>query len=78
MSKAYTEALKEMGRYVVLGILSWLLTGGVEILLGFFQASLSLEVMSLLVAVLTIGLRGIDKYLHENAATGVAGGITRF
>lgn len=59
------EALKEMGRYLILGILSWLLTGGLEILLSFFQAVLSPEIRALLIPVLTIALRGIDKFLHE-------------
>lgn len=61
------EAFKEMARYIILGIIAWLLAGGIEILLGFFEATLSFEIRSIIVSFLTIILRGVDKYLHRVA-----------
>jgi hypothetical protein len=58
------EAFREMGRYILLGIVAWLLAGGIEVLLGFFEATLSFEIRSVIITLLTIALRGVDKYMH--------------
>jgi hypothetical protein len=68
----FVEALKEMGRYIILGIIAWLLAGGIEILLGFFQTSLSFETRSIIITLFTIVLRGVDKYMHRVAVEEVA------
>jgi len=66
---AFKEALKELGRVVVLAI--------VPILIDSLTAN-KLDVRIIMVAAALAGLRFIDKYLHSLAPEGKAGGLTRF
>lgn len=85
MSKeSLLEAIKEATRLVLLALVSYILTEGlidvaVEYVLG---AKLDTASKAQVIALLTTGLRSIDKYLHEvgklskNAL--LSGGLTRF
>ena len=69
MSKELTEAVKEFLRIAVLAaipiIIDGLTAGLVDVRLVAITAAIAL-------------LRAIDKFLHETAPTGTAGGLTRF
>jgi EamA domain-containing membrane protein RarD len=67
--KAFIEPLKEAGRVVVLAIIPVLI------------ASLEVKQFDWISIGVVAGLallRFIDKYLHDQAPDGVAGGLTRF
>jgi len=78
--KIVWEAIKEALRYGLLGVVSYLLTGGVDALLG--AVSLDPQTKLLIAGGITAGLRAIDKYLHElgkaNNNESLVGGLTRF
>lgn len=87
MSKALLEAIKEPIRYLVLAVLSWLLTAGVVAqLVEQLGGSLDVQTRALIVAGLLAVLRGVDKYLHElgkekstaRTQSNLVGGLTRF
>lgn len=73
MSKANIEAAKEVLRWVVLFILSWIISEllrQIDLvpeswLLKVYVFSFSIPVRSLFVFLLSLGGRYVDKYLHE-------------
>lgn len=83
-----TEAIKEGFRVLVLGIVSWLLTGGVDAILNITIGTKVDPATRLYVSgLLTTGLRAVDKWLHEQGKINEAGsgevskmtaGIVRF
>ena len=69
MKEALIKALKELGRVVVLALIPMAIP-----MLEKWEIDWKL----LLVVGIIALLRGIDKYLHELAPEGEAGGLTRF
>ena len=61
------EALKEAARLILMAVLSYLLTTGVlDMLLStYFGTTLNPTVALQVSGVLTVGLRSLDKWLHE-------------
>jgi hypothetical protein len=81
--KALIEAIKEPTRYIGLGIVSYLITEGVSLLVDLvFGTKVDTTVKLFVIGILTNALRGIDKWLHEvGKATDNANltlGLTRF
>ena len=64
-SSPLVEGLKEVARLVLLAVVSWLLTGGIDIVLASLGTGISPEFRVLFVAVITVILKAIDKFLHE-------------
>lgn len=64
---SYSEAIKEVLRVALFSLVSWLLTDGVlDWLLGrLFGAYLTPADKTQIIFLLTLTLRGIDKYLHQ-------------
>lgn len=87
-SKAIIEGLKELGRVVILAIVSFALTEGVlDIILVKFGVVTDPEVRLIIIGFLTSALRAVDKFFHESgknkeAETGepsvLTAGLTRF
>lgn len=78
MSSAKLEGLKELGRTLLIGAVSYLLTDNVitSIISYYFGAKLDTFTIALITTALTGTLRAIDRYLHES---GIAEkGLTRF
>lgn len=84
MKKSLIEALKEGGRLLLLAVVSYVLTEGlvgmsVEYFLG---TQIDITTKTQLVALLTTGLRALDKYLHElgkeSGNETLSAGLTRF
>lgn len=69
MTQPFKEALKELMRVILLSVIPVLITS--------VEAGIVDPKVVLTVAILA-ALRFIDKYLHENAPEGKAGGLTRF
>jgi len=69
MKDALIKALLEMGRLIVLAV--------IPVAIPMVEAAKIDWKLILIVAVVTL-LRGIDKYLHELAPEGEAGGLVRF
>jgi hypothetical protein len=69
MSKALIEALKEAGRVVVIAIIP-------VVIPMLNDWAVDWRVIAT-VGAITL-LRFLDKFLHENAPEGTAGGLTRF
>lgn len=63
------EALLEGARVVMLAVVSFLLTVGVidQVVLAWFGANLAPQMQVIVIGLFTSVLRGIDKWLHENA-----------
>lgn len=81
--EALMEALKEAGRLALFALISYLLTGGFELLINsLFGTRLSAEVKMQVISVGTLALRALDKWLHEfGKATEnktLMGGVSRF
>lgn len=70
MSDAAKESLKELGRLILLAIISFLLTEGT---LGLIFNALGLfidpEIRLVVTGLLTTVLRTLDKYIHESPET---------
>ena len=67
MNDSSKESLKEVGRLMLLGILSYLLTEGVvnSIVAYFVGTRLDAVTISYITGLLTVALRAADKKLHE-------------
>lgn len=68
MSKqSLLEALKEIGRVLLLALVSYLLTEGVidAVVVYFGGVNLDALTKAQIVGLVTTGLRALDKYLHE-------------
>ena len=88
MNAINTEALKEFGRVLLLGLVSWLLTEGViGSIVNALGGSLDVTTKSVLVGIITSALKSADKWLHQTGKaseeeTGDASkltlGLTRF
>lgn len=78
------EALKEGARVVFLALISYLLTEGVAALILDAIVGTKIDPMmkAQITGLLVIGLRALDKYLHEigkdSGNDKLAGGLTRF
>lgn len=80
------EAILEGGRVVLLAIVSYLLTVGVvdTLVAQFIGGKLDASITLIITGLITSGLRGVDKFLHErgkdNDNNGYLGtkGITGF
>lgn len=64
MNKALWESLKEVGRYVVCGVASLLLTMAID---AIPNLKLSGEVQTILFSVFTMIGRWLDKFKYENS-----------
>jgi len=76
--KPLLESLKELGRLILISIVSYFLTEGViTTLVGYyFGTHIDTFTKVQITAVLTLVARTVDKYLH---ISGIAeGGLTRF
>jgi len=78
------EAIKEPLRYLLMAVVSYLLTEGVlnTILIRVFGTQLDATAVALITGLLIAVLRGIDKYLHEvglikEEATGLTSSLTK-
>lgn len=60
---ALIDGLKEVGRIVLLAIVAWLLTGGLELLLNAFNIDLAIKTQ--IIVFLTLILKGVDEWIHE-------------
>lgn len=87
MTQTTLESIKELGRLVSLAIVSFLLTGGLEIVLKVFGTSMTPEQFLIATGLLTSVLKAVDKWLHlkgqeiEEVTGGVSKlttGLTRF
>ena len=81
--KSLLEAMKEAGRLALFALVAYLLTGGFELVVNsLFGTKLSPELKMQVVSVGTLGLRALDKWLHEfGKATEnktLMGGVSRF
>ncbi|GAH42153.1 unnamed protein product [marine sediment metagenome] len=78
--EASKKALLEVGRVIVLGVIAWLITGGLDLLLGSVEVDPVLKVQ--ITALLLLILKGLDKWLHEKGKDEnkdkLVKGITRF
>ena len=77
------EALKEIGRIVLLALIAYLLTEGVlDGIVSYFGGSLDAITKAEIIGLATTLLRSLDKYLHEIGKqigdSKLVGGITRF
>lgn len=65
--KALLEAVKELLRTAVLGLISYLLTGQVlqSILTSMFGTKLGPVEIATVTGLVTSALKGLDKWLHE-------------
>lgn len=68
--EAAKKALLEMGRVVVLAVL--------PLLVSCLEQGIGVDWRAILIVVAITVLRGVDKYLHELAPDGEAGGLVRF
>lgn len=74
--KPFPEAAKEILRYVVSGLVAWLMSEGVIAgLVALFGSGMKPEVQLLFVTVVSLIIRGIDKYVHANPETDSKGVI---
>lgn len=78
MNPQLKEALKELGRLVVLTIVGYLLTLPTELVLSFLGLKLTPEQTLVVGGMYSYVLKAIDKYLHEKEDKGVSGGLTKF
>lgn len=67
--EALIEALKEVGRVILMAVVPLVVVG---------LESGSLDFKVIFTAGLIAGLRFIDKYLHETAPKGTSGGLFNF
>lgn len=78
--EALIDGLKEIARIVVLAIVAWLLTGGLEIILAAFN--IGFEIKAQIIILLTLLLKGMDEWLHELGKAreneSLTKGLTRF
>lgn len=66
VKKSFLDGLKEFARIFFLGIVSYLLTGGLEALLkAFVGTKISPEMYLVIVGMLTTGLKSVDEWIHE-------------
>lgn len=64
--KAFIEGLKELGRVVILAIVSFALTEGVlNVILVKFGVVTDPEIRLIIIGFLTSALRAVDKFMHE-------------
>ena len=75
--------LKEVGRIILLAVVSWLLTEGVlDVVLNAFGVDLSPEIKLAIIGISTTVLKGIDRQLHELGkefgSDSLVKGLTRF
>jgi len=78
------EALKEAGRVMLLGTVSWLLTDGIldMILTVIFGTRIDATTKAIIISALFTALRSADKWIHEAgkevASKNMILGLTRF
>jgi len=83
-SKALIESIKEPLRYILIAVVSYILTGTVlnNIVMYLFGEGIDPTTQILIVGMMTAFFRGIDKYLHEIGKetnnVELAKGLTRF
>lgn len=78
MDNAQKEAIKEIGRLILLSVVSFFLSEGIGLVVKAVGMNWSPESQALFTGTLTYIFRGIDKYLHELQPEGKSGGLTRF
>lgn len=59
------EGLKEGGRIILLGVVSWFITDGVDLLLQTVGGKLDPSTKIIISGLLTTALKSLDKLLHE-------------
>ena len=59
------EGLKEGGRIILLGVVSWLITDGVDLLLQTVGGKLDPSTKVIISGLLISALKSLDKWLHE-------------
>lgn len=77
------EGLKELGRLVMLAVISYLLTAGViTAVIAAFGVHMSPETQLIVIGFVTTVLKAIDKWLHETGKElgddNLKAGLTRF
>jgi hypothetical protein len=84
ISKPLIEAIKEPLRYILIAVVSYLLTETVieQVILLVFGAGIDPATKLMITGLLTALLRGIDKWLHEigldKGPDSLIKGLTRF
>jgi len=66
MSNKLKESFKEGARIVVLGVVSYLLAGGIDAVLNRFGANMDTGTRLIVSGAITTVLRSVDKYIHES------------
>ncbi len=66
LKKSFLDGVKEFARIFLLGVVSYLLTGGLEaVLKAFVGTRLSPEMYLVIVGMLTTALKSVDEWIHE-------------
>lgn len=65
MKETTLTPIKELGRLLLLSVVSFLLSEGLGLIIAIFGGNLSPETKILITGVLTYMLKALDRWLHE-------------